>query len=124
MTKEDIKKAFVICCGAQDCTGCPILDMGKQNEHGCKFNLFMSVFDIVAEQEKEIQAAQDRILELAQGCQEYREQQVKQAKIDVLNELKKKYGFYSCYSWNCDTKLLNEIIDEFIKEVQNAEDKG
>lgn len=55
MTKEDIKKAFVICCGAQDCTGCPILDMGKRNEHGCKFNLFMSVFDIVAEQEKEIE---------------------------------------------------------------------
>lgn len=98
--------------------------MGKQNEHGCKFNLFMSVFDIIAEQEKEIQSAQDRILELAQGCQEYREQQVKQAQIDVLNKLKKKYGFYSCYSWNCDTKSLNEIIDEFIKEVQNAEDKG
>lgn len=49
---------------------------------------------------------------------------IKQAQIDVLNELKKKYGFYSCYSWNCDTKSLNEIIDELIKEVQNAEDKG
>lgn len=52
------------------------------------------------------------------------EKEIKQAKIDVLNKLKKKYGFYSCYSWNCDTKSLNEIIDEFIKEVQNVEDKG
>lgn len=44
--------------------------------------------------------------------------EVKQAQIDVLNELKKKYGFYSCYSWNCDTKSLNEIIDELIKEIE------
>lgn len=49
---------------------------------------------------------------------------IKKAQIDVLNELKKKYGFYSCYSWNCDTKSLNEIIDELIKEVQNGKDKG
>lgn len=47
------------------------------------------------------------------------EKEIKQAKIDVLNKLKKKYGFYSCYSWNCDTKSLNEIIDELIKEVEN-----
>lgn len=45
-------------------------------------------------------------------------QEVKQAQIDVLNELNKKYGFYSCYSWNCDVKSLNTIIDEFIKEIQ------
>lgn len=125
MTKEDIKKAFVICCGAQDCTGCPILDMGKQNEHGCKFNLFMSVFDIVAEQEKEIQAAQDRILELAQECQEYREQQVKQAKIDVLNTAKERcdlvaeeledeidhYGSSAAYSCAYEIKKLIEEIE-------------
>lgn len=43
----------------------------------------------------------------------------KQAQIDVLNKLKEKYGFYSCYSWHCDTKSLSEIIDEFIEEVEN-----
>lgn len=51
-------------------------------------------------------------------------QEVKQAQIDVLNKLKDKYGFYACYSWHCDTKLLSEIIDELIKEVQNGEDKN
>lgn len=46
------------------------------------------------------------------------EEQVKQAKIDVLNELKKKIH---------DTRLNDdtaEIIIEMIAEVQNAEDKG
>lgn len=54
MTKDEIKKAFAICCGVQDCTGCPILDMEKQNGLGCKFNLFTRVIDTVSEQEKEI----------------------------------------------------------------------
>lgn len=121
MTKEDIKKAFVICCGAQDCTGCPILEMGKRNEHGCKFNLFMSVFDIIAEQEKEIQAAQDRILELAQGCQEYREQQVKQAKIDVLNKVKDLMDKYYVFDGVCGYFI--DDFKELIKEVEN-EQKG
>lgn len=48
----------------------------------------------------------------------------KQAQIDVLNMLKERYGFYSCYSWENDVRSLNVIIDELIKEVQNAEDKG
>lgn len=46
------------------------------------------------------------------------EKDIRRAKIDVLNKLKEKYGFYSCYSWNCDTKLLSEIIDELIEEVE------
>ena len=45
---------------------------------------------------------------------------IKKAQIDVLNKLKEKYGFYSCYSWNCDTKSLSEIIDELIKEIENG----
>ena len=49
---------------------------------------------------------------------------VKQAKIDVLNRLKEIYGYYSCYSLGNDVRSLNVIIDEIIKEVQNAEDKG
>lgn len=42
----------------------------------------------------------------------------KQAKIEVLNELKKEYGFYSCYSFKNDVKSLSEIIDELIKEYE------
>lgn len=42
----------------------------------------------------------------------------KQAKIDVLMELKEKYGFYLCYSWNYDVKSLNEMVDEMIEEMK------
>ncbi len=51
--------------------------------------------------------------EVNKGCNNC--EAVKQAKIDVLAELKAKYGFYSCYSWHCDTKLLSEIIDEYVE---------
>lgn len=47
---------------------------------------------------------------------------VKEAQIDVLTELKKKYGFYICCSWCRATKLLGEIIDEFIEEIKNEQD--
>lgn len=47
---------------------------------------------------------------------------VKQAKIDVLIELKQKYGFYICCSWSHATKLLGEIIDEFIERTKNEQD--
>ena len=43
----------------------------------------------------------------------------KQAQIYVLDELKRKYGFYTCCSWHRETKLLAEIIDKFIEEIQN-----
>lgn len=46
------------------------------------------------------------------------EDKVKQAKIDVLTELKKKHGFYICCSWCRATKLLGEIIDEFIEGIK------
>lgn len=54
----------------------------------------------------------------AEHCLEINET-VKQAKIDVLNRLKERYGFYSCCSWMCVVKSLTEIIDEFIKEIEN-----
>ena len=47
---------------------------------------------------------------------------VTQSKIDVLTELKKKYGFYICCSWYRATKLLGEIIDELIKEVEDGKE--
>lgn len=63
----------------------------------------------------------DKAIEMLEGKQDTI---VKQAQIDVLNMLKERYGFYSCYSWENDVRSLNVIIDELIKEVQNAEDKG
>lgn len=50
------------------------------------------------------------------------EKDIRRAKINVLNKVKEKYGFYSCYAWNCDVKSLGTIIDELIKEVENDEE--
>ena len=58
----------------------------------------------------------DKAIEMLEGKQDTI---VKQAKIDVLNRLKERYGFYSCYSWGNDVRSLNVIIDELIKEVEN-----
>ena len=70
----------------------------------------------------EIEWLKNNILAVAQQNQEYRERQVKQAKIDVLAELKQKYGFYICCTWTHATKLLGEIIDEFIDKIKNEQD--
>ena len=77
-------------------------------------NKFLEYIDYFrAEQEKSIQMAQQN--------QEYREQQVKQAKIDVLNKLKERAIGYTFLG----EKLATETdIDELIKEVQNGEDKS
>ena len=76
-------------------------------------NKFLEYIDYFrAEQEKSIQMAQQN--------QEYREQQVKQAKIDVLNKLKERAIGYTFLG----EKLATETdIDELMAEVQNAEDK-
>lgn len=66
----------------------------------------------------------DDAIKLNDKLVEEYESKIKQAKIDVLAELNAKYGIYLCYSWHRDTKSLSEIIDKFIKEVQNAEDKS
>ena len=107
MTQDEIKEALETCILGY-CTGCPY----DGCDGDCRDELHKDVLTLITEQEKSIQMAQDSILSLAQQNQEYREQQVKQAKIDVLNELKKKK---SIAIWD---------IDELIKEVQNGEDKG
>ena len=57
MTREEIKKAFDICCSStQGCTDCPILKLEKQNGRPCKYNLFTSVISLITEQEEEIKS--------------------------------------------------------------------
>ena len=74
-------------------------------------NKFLEYIDYFrAEQEKSIQMAQQN--------QEYREQQVKQAKIDVLNELKERAIGYTFLG----EKLATETdIDELIEEIENEQ---
>ena len=83
-------------------------------------NKFLEYIDYFrAEQEKSIQMTQQN--------QEYREQQVKQAKIDVLNELKERIKTAIDTYFNLDgggyylAEDAIDDIDELIKEVQNEQ---
>ena len=77
-------------------------------------NKFLEYIDYFrAEQEKSIQMTQQN--------QEYREQQVKQAKIDVLNKLKSSAVYDDNY---LDGYVFIDDVNKLIEEVQNAEDKG
>ena len=72
-------------------------------------NKFLEYIDYFrAEQEKSIQMTQQN--------QEYREQQVKQAKIDVLNKLRRR----SWQGYQIGMYIVStQEIDELIKEVEN-----
>ena len=77
-------------------------------------NKFLEYIDYFrAEQEKSIQMAQQN--------QEYREQQVKQAKIDVLNKLKSSAVYDDNY---LDGYVFIDDVNKLIEEEQDAEDKG
>lgn len=125
MNKDEIKKAFDICFSAQkSCNGCPLLVLEKQNGRGCKYNLFTSVFDLITEQEKEIErlkaeneeltkVVSSKVYDLIDNAKEIadaREAWEKQAKIDVLNELKNRLVVYY-------PSVISEI-DELLKEYE------
>lgn len=140
MTKDEIKKALE-CCETDWCCVCPYYKY-----EGCETILKKDVLTLITEQEKEndkleqLNAIQcdawqklsdenERLVTennsnlrhnavLRKENKKLKEE-IKQAKIDVLNEFKQKYGFYSCYAWSSVVKSLTEIIDEFIKEVEN-----
>lgn len=122
MTKEDIKKALKCCSNPSIsyCKDCPYANCGKFD--CCNGKMCKDALNLITEQEKSIQVAQDSILSLAEQNQEYREQQVKQAKIDVLNELKKKtHNYYPSIDSYCISQhvVLVRDIDELIEEIEN-----
>ena len=113
MNKDEIKKAFDICCDAQtqSCTGCPILELEKRNGHGCKYNMFISVFDLITEQENEIERLKE---------------EKKQAQIDVLNDVKDVLANqkHECLERNnlvgySAIAVCEKYIDVIINEVEN-----
>lgn len=118
MTNEEIKKSLQTCADAFPCEGCPYDDnFGK-----CVVRLKEDARSLIIEQEQEIARLKaenirlttklgqvllsiDTVKEMNVMCNI--EEQVKQAKIDVLNELKKKK---SIAVWD---------IDEMIAEYEN-----
>ena len=116
MTQDEIKEALETCILGY-CTGCPY----DGCDGDCRDELHKDVLTLITEQEKSIQMAQDSILSLAQQNQEYREQQVKQAKIDVLNKLKSSAVYDDNY---LDGYVFIDDVNKLIEEEQDAEDKG
>ena len=94
MTIQDIKKALEICSKDDGCRECPYYDY-----HHCDKALLKDALALITEQN-----------------QKYQEQQIKQAKIDMLNELKTRYDYATKnmgYPWD-----ISQQIDELIKEVE------
>ena len=102
-TIQDIKKALEICSGDDGCRECPYYDY-----YHCDKVLLKDALALITEQ-------------VVEQNQKYQEQRIKQAQIDVLKKLKERAIGYTFLG----EKLATETdIDELIKEVQDAEDKG
>lgn len=120
MNTEDIKKALAVCAG-DDCEGCRYYEF-----HNCYDKLKLDARDRIIRQEQEIKRLREKLTKVLLAVDTVKEMnamcniaaQVKQAKIDVLTELKKK-TYVNDY---CREVVEVEKIDELIAEVQNAED--
>lgn len=106
------------------CFSCPYF-----GELACSGKLCEGALELIIKQEQEIEQLKAKNKVLGDGVEKafingftdgrkVVDLEKKQAKIDVLMELKDKYGFYSCYSWNNDVKSLNEIVDEMIERLK------
>lgn len=133
---DEIKKALEMCADAFRCEGCPYDD----NFSKCVVRLKEDARSLIIEQEKEIERlkAEFKQLEtnaeiLARGVRDLNHEnyelteQVKRAKIDVLNKLKTQtHNYYPSIDSYCVSQhvVLVKDIDKMIVEVQNAEDKS
>ena len=95
-TIQDIKKALEICSEDDGCRECPYYDY-----HHCDKALLKDALALINEQ-------------VVEQNQKYQEQRIKQAKIDVLNELKEK-----CKFDGHTVAVYKNDIDELIEEVEN-----
>lgn len=132
MTKDEIKKALECCSNPSinSCKNCPYNNNGEFS--CCDGEMYKDALNLIIEQEKEIDALKaeneeltkvvsSKVYDLIDNTKEIadaREAWEQQAKIDVLNELKKK-TYVNDY---CREVVEIEKIDEMIAEVQNAED--
>lgn len=128
MTKEDIKDALQACSAINSpCVNCPYKDV-----ENCYDTLNNDARELITEQEKEIERLRTTLgqcntelnsaLEsLKSQCREIGELKAgtKQAKIDVLNELKVRHDYAiknMGYPWD-----ISQQIDELIKEIENEQ---
>lgn len=125
MNIDDIKKGLECCSNPRlsSCNNCPYNNNG---EFSCRDGeMCKDALNLITEQEKKIErlkAENEKYLDSIESVQAGRcrlrcqltEQAVKQAKIDVLNELKEK-SYVNDY---CREVVEVEKIDEMIEELQ------
>ena len=97
MTIQNIKKALEICSEDDGCRECPYYDY-----HRCDKTLLKDALALITEQ-------------VVEQNQKYQEQRIKQAKIDVLNELKTHSYYDDDYM---DSYVFVSDIDELIEEIE------
>ena len=99
MTKDEIKKALEIC--ADDCYSCD--DCPYDDVINCGNTLKNDVRELIVEQEKETERLKA---------------EVKQSKLDVLNELREKYSTFGNTFAGWIAFIPADDIDELIEEVE------
>ena len=134
MTKDEIKKGLECCCNRDFKTACR--NCSYLTCPGCNDTLCKDALNLISEQEKEIdalkaeneeltKAVSSKVYDLIDNTKEIadaREVWERQAKIDVLNELKDGYGLYYLSVLGVKERMLAYILNPMIEEIQNAED--
>ena len=134
MMKDDIKKVLALCVDSI-CDDCPYADTKD-----CYNQIKLDARELIIKQENEIEKLKaenirlttklgqvllsiDTVKEMNTMCSI--DEQRKQAKIDVLNELKDKMFEREYMGVKYKERIFYESeINEMIAEVQNAEDKS
>ena len=134
MTKDDINKVLALCVDSI-CDDCPYADTKD-----CYNQIKLDARELIIKQENEIEKLKaenirlttklgqvllsiDTVKEMNTMCSI--DEQRKQAKIDVLNELKDKMFEREYMGVKYKERIFYESeINEMIAEVQNAEDKS
>ena len=122
MNKDAIKKALEYCAGdsIDDCKACPYADNGP---FACSISMYKDACALITEQEKEIERLKDDYAKLQELFAQYQmasdkeiKAQIKQAKIDVLYELKEKRTTVFIDIDKVDEAVFIDDIDELLKE--------
>lgn len=124
MNKDAIKKALEYCAGDSiaDCKACPYADNGP---FACSISMYKDARTLITEQEEEIERLKNDYAKLQELFAQYQiasdkeiRAQIKQAKIDVLNELKEKRTtiFIDIDLDKVDEAVFIDDIDELLKE--------
>lgn len=120
MTNEEIKRGYMICNDPNlSCKDCPYND----NYIKCSETLRADARELIVEQEKEIEQLKDDYAKLQELFAQYQiasdkeiRAQIKQAKIDVLYELKEKRTTVFIDIDEVDEAVFIDDIDELLKE--------